>query len=454
MQQSNAANRIDRLPISRFHKVMLVAVSFAYFFEFADINTFATTAPKLIRLWGVTVDQVAYVTSLSFVGMFIGSLLGGWIADRFGRKPALTLTTLWFAGFSIATVFSWDIVSLGVLRVLTSAGLSAMTVVAVIYVSEMYPAALRGKYQAYAIVIGICGTPATNLVASLVVPINDWSWRLVYLWGGLGILFLLFVRHLTESPLWLESRGQTERADAVLRDIEARVSADTGALPAPAQPVAAEDLPKASMKILLEKKYLFPTILLSVMWITQTIGFFGYSSWAPTLLAKEGLSVEKSIFYVALTTVGAPLGCFLAAQVTDRFERKWCLVAFAVVIAVCGLFYGLTFNPVMIVAFGFLVNFFERGYTAVAYAYSPELFDTRARSLGTGLSYGLGRLSNAIGPLIIAALYTGAGYKSVFYFIAGTWLVGALTVGLFGPRTRRVSLATQPVGGTASPADA
>ena len=130
--------------------------------------------------------------------------------------------------------------------------------------------------------------------------------------------------------------------------------------------------------------------MLCVLWVTQTIGFFGYSSWAPTLLAQEGMSVEKSIFYVAITTVGAPLGCFLAALVTDRFERKWLLVIFGVIIALSGLFYGLTFNPIMIVAFGFLVNFFERGYTAVAYAYSPEVFDTRTRSLGTSFSYGLG----------------------------------------------------------------
>ena len=172
--------------------------------------------------------------------------------------------------------------------------------------------------------------------------------------------------------------------------------------------------------------------MLCVLWVTQTIGFFGYSSWAPTLLAQEGMSVEKSIFFVALTTVGAPLGCFLAAQITDRFERKWILVVFGAIIALSGLFYGLTFNPIMIVAFGFLVNFFERGYTAVAYAYSPEVFDTRTRSLGTSFSYGLGRLSNAIGPLIIAALYTGAGYQAVFFFIAGTWLFGAIVLALFG----------------------
>src|SRR6476469_4807504 len=447
VQTSNASHRLDRLPISKFHKIALVAVSFAYFFEFADINSFATTVPKLIKLWGVTINEIAYVTSASFVGMFFGSLIASWLADRWGRKKALVITTLWFSVFSLAAVFAWDILSLGVFRVLTSAGLSAMTVVAVIYVNEIFPSAVRGKYQAYAIVIGICGTPVTNLIASLVVPLSDWSWRLVYLWGSLGVLFLLFARYLKESPRWFESKGQFDKADAVLNEIEASVAAQKGPLPEPAPPAdyTPESKAKASLKLLLHKKYLVPTLVLCVLWVTQTIGFFGYSSWAPTLLAQEGMSVEKSLFFVAISTVGAPLGCFLAALVTDRFERKWLLVIFGVIIALSGLFYGLTFNPIMIVAFGFLVNFFERSYTAVAYAYSPEVFDTRTRSLGTSFSYGLGRLSNAIGPLVIAAIYTGSGYQSVFFFIAGTWLFGAIVLALFGANTRKARLAQAPV---------
>jgi putative MFS transporter len=436
MPSANALNRLNRLPISRFHKTTILAVSFAYFFEFADINSFSATAPKLIKLWGVTVNQVAYVTSLSFVGMFLGSIVASTIADRWGRKKALLATTLWFGVFSLAATFSWDITSLGVLRVLTSAGLSAMTVVAVIYVNELYPATSRGKYQAYAIVIGICGTPVTNLIASLVIPISTWSWRLVYLWGALGVLLVFFTRQLKESPRWYESRGEHDRADEVLKEIEERVAAEKGPLPEPAPPIQEAPATKAPLRLLLQKKYLLPTLLLTVLWVTQTIGFFGFSSWAPTLLAKEGFSVEKSVFYVALTTVGAPLGSYLAAVVTDRFERKWCLVAFGSVIALCGLLYGLTFTPVLIVVFGFLVNLFERGYTALAYAYSPELFDTRGRSLGTGVSYGLGRLSNAAGPLIVATLYNGSGYQSVFIFIAGTWMLGAVVLAIFGARTR------------------
>ena len=212
------------------------------------------------------------------------------------------------------------------------------------------------------------------------------------MWGSLGIVVLLFLRRLTESPRWHESRGEYDRADAVLREIEEQVAAEKGPLPDPAAPAPEKDVhvtraPLRLLLLLLQKRYLGPTLLLTILWVTQTIGFFGYSSWAPTLLAKEGFSVESSIFYVALTTVGAPLGSFLAAQVTDRFERKWCLVVFGTAIAICGLLYGLTFNPILIVVFGFLVNLIERGYTALAYAYSPELLDIRGRSLGTGVSY-------------------------------------------------------------------
>ncbi|MGW5331275.1 MFS transporter [Streptomyces bauhiniae] len=446
----NAANRLDRLPISRFHKTALIAVAFAYFFEFADINTFAITAPVIREQWGSDVNHIAYVTSLSFVGMFLGAVVAGGLADRLGRKRTLTLTTLWFTLWSFACVFAWDIWSLGVFRVLTSAGLSAMTVLAVVYISELFPAAKRGKYQAYAIVIGICGTPATNLIAFFVVPMSDWSWRLVYLWGSLGVLFLLFVRRIEESPKWLESRGRDDEAEAVLSRLERAAEAEHGPLPEAAEPTPRGPVVTPGLGMLKNKKFLYPTLLLSVLWVTQTIGFFGYSSWAPTLLAAEGVSVEDSIFYVALTTVGAPLGSFLAAMVTDRFERKWCLVVFGLVIAASGLLYGLTFTPVLVVVFGFLVNLFERGYTALAYAYAPELYDTNGRSLGTSIAYGLGRLSNAAGPLAIAGIYNGIGYRAVFMFIAGTWTVGAIVLALFGPATRRRRLAAQAAAETPS----
>ena len=127
---------------------------------------------------------------------------------------------------------------------------------------------------------------------------------------------------------------------------------------------------------------------------------------------------------------------YLAALVTDRFERKWLLVVFGSVIAVSGLLYGLTFNPILIVVFGFLVNLFERGYTALGLRLLTRALRHPRPVTGHLVSYGLGRLSNAVGPLIVAGLYTGADTRAVFLFIAGTWLFGAIVLALFGPRTR------------------
>ncbi|WP_246490542.1 MFS transporter [Brevibacterium oceani] len=428
--------------MTKIHFRIIVLIAVAYFFEFADINTFAATAPEIRRVWGLSVNSVAYITSISFVGMFIGSLIGGWIGDKWGRKTGLLLTTGWFSFFSLLTVIAWDGLSMGVLRFLTSAGLSAMTVIAVIYVNELFPAKVRGRYLAYAMVIGICGTPVTTFIASFIVPLSDDSWRLVYVWGALGGIVFIGFRSLVESPAWLESKGRITQAAAVLTELEHRIEA-TGAVIPPAASVVAE-LKKSHntpFRTLFQRKYTIPLIVLSLLWITQTVGFFGYSSWAPTLLADQGFAIEKSIFYVALTTVGAPLGSLLAALLTDRFERRWLLVIAGGVIGACGLLYGLTFSPVFIVVFGFLVNMFERAYTSLAYAYSPELFDTRTRSLGTGLTYGIGRLSNAAGPLIIAAIYTSHGYSSVFVFIAATWFFGALVLAVLGRSTRSQRLA-------------
>jgi putative MFS transporter len=428
---------LDRLPVASFHTFILAAVSFAYFFEFADTNTFAVVAPQLIKTWGISLETVAYITSVSFLGMFVGALVGGRLADRLGRHRGLIVSVTFFSICSLLNAAAWDALSLGIFRFLTGMGLSAMTIVTNTYIAEMFPSRVRGKYQALAIVIGILGTPATTWIARFVIPIDVWTWRIVFLWGAIGLVFLIFIPRLLESPRWLESVGRFADADAVLGRIEAQVSAEKGPLAEPALYAAAPQVRRLPLVELFSGRYLRRTLVLTVVWVTQTVGFFGYSSWAPTLLSQHGFNIESSLQYVALSTLGAPFGSYLASLIADRAERKWTLSGTGALIALSGLLYGMTFQPVLIVVFGLAVNCFERTYTSLAYAYSPELFPAEARATGTSVPYGIGRLSNIAGPLIISALFTSLGYQSVFVFIAATWLTGAIILGVFGPPTRR-----------------
>ncbi len=287
---------------------------------------------------------------------------------------------------------------------------------------------------------GLFGIPITSWVARFVVPLAPWAWRLVFVWGALGVVALIFVVRMVESPRWFEIRGRNAEADAVMAHIERETEAEKGELPPPKPAGSQEVVESVPYMELFKGRYLGRTTLLLAAWIFQTLGFYGFVSWVPTLLVQHGFSVVSSLTYTSIIALGAPLGAFIAAMIAERIDRKWSLAIISVVTAIFGLLYGATFQPVLIVVFGFLVTVAIQAFAPLLYAYSPELYPTEARASGTGLTYGVGRLANVAGPAIVSTLFLGYGYGSVFVYIAACWLIVAVAVGFFGPRTTQRSL--------------
>jgi len=438
-----AAARLDRLPVTAFHRRMMWVLGFVFFFDMADINTLSYASPAIMKYWNIPVSTIALFSSATFAGMFAGSLLGGIVSDRIGRKKALLLTTLFYGSFSLLNAFALDPVSLFTVRLFTGIGISAMTVVGIVYISEIYPAKLRGSFQGWIMTIGLVGVPSTAYVARAVVPLAVWGWRLIFVWGALGLLFPLFSGALEESPRWYENHGRFEEADEVLTRIEARVCMESGAPLPPVQqlvPVPSEQSGK--FRDLFNRVYLPNTAVLVFIWICLTMGFFGFTTWVPTLLVAHGFSLVHSLAWSSTMSLAAIPGAMLAGFFSDRWDRRWAITVIALLIAVCGAFYGLTFRVSFIVIFGFLVEMFLHTSMPYTYAYTAEAFPSAIRNRGTGLAYGAGRLANVVGPIIIAYVYGHYGYKSVFAYIVAAWVLVALAVGLFGHRSK--SLVEKP----------
>jgi MFS transporter, putative metabolite:H+ symporter len=435
MSVSHLAARLDRLPIGRFHRRVLYVLAVAFVFEFGDLNTFAYVAPALRQHLHLSVDNIAFVTSASFLGMFLGAVFGGKLADLLGRRRALLASVCFFSVFSLTNAAASGVPTLAAARLLTGVGLAAMTVAATTYVSETMPAARRGRMQAGVMAIGLAGIPIMSFAARGIIPIGTNSWRLVFVFGALGLLVLPWVARLPESPRWLLTHGRDARAETVLAGIERETEAEHGPLRLPDPTEVTPPAARTSYRVLLTGRLGRRTAMLAVAWIFQTLGFYGFVSWVPTLLASHGFSLVHSLTFTALTTLGAVPGALLAWPISDRFGRKAPIVFVAVGIAACGLAYGLTFNAVAIVLFGFCVNALIQTFAALLYAYTPEMYPTEHRNSGNGLVYGLGRLSNIVGPLIVAALFGSFGYQSVFVYIAACWAIVAVTVAVFGPRT-------------------
>ena len=132
------------------------------------------------------------------------------------------------------------------------------------------------------------------------------------------------------------------------------------------------------------------------VWMCQTLGFYGFMSWVPTLLAEHGFSIVRSLEQSSAMSIGAVPGAWIASRLSDRWERKSLIAIVAVVIATCGMSYGLSFRTTTIVIFGFLVAMGQQVFAALLYAYTPECFPTQVRNTGTGVSYGMGRLANGL----------------------------------------------------------
>lgn len=453
----HAALRLDRLSVSAFHRRTAALLAYVFFFELGDLNSFAYAAPALRQQWQLSIATIATITSASFVGMFIGAMTAGALSDHMGRKRALMLTTLWYSSMSLLNAFAWNVPSLFAARLLTGMGLSGMTVVAMTYIGEMFPSRVRGAFQARILMFGLIGIPATAYVARFAVPHADWGWRVIFLWGALAIFFPLLARRLEESPRWLEHWGRYEEAEQVLARVEREsnrgltrpenlvglrgpLSRDTPGdkgRPGPFGPGEHS----IGIKGLIRSGAGGRALLLISVWFCQTLGFYGFNAWVPTLLAEQGFSIIRTLEQSSAISIGAVPGAWIASLIADRWERKYLIALVAVLVGTFGMIYGLSFNTWIIVIFGFLVAMSQQVFAPMLYAYTAECFPTNARNTGAGLSYGIGRLGNAVGPLIVAFLFTTYGYRSVFAYIALCWVLVAFLILTFGPRMNQRTLA-------------
>jgi MFS transporter, putative metabolite:H+ symporter len=443
----NIANRMDRLPISSVHKRVIFVLAIAYFFEFSDLNTFSYAAPVIMKQWDLPMNVIATINASAFLGMFLGATLGGLLGDKVGRKKAIISGLVVLSIFSGVNALAWDVWSLAIARFATGVAASALLVNANTYIIEFFPKAARGKYQALAVGIGITGIPITGYVASLLIPMADYGWRFVFVWGALGIFALFGIVKLFEIPRWYEMKGQVNKAKAIIEQIEKVVASEKGPLAKPDPEVSVAKVTTGKMSDVFKGIYRKRTTILISVWILQTIAFYGFGSWVPTLLVSQGIDISHTLLYSTLITLGAPLGAFTGAMISDRFERKTNIIGASFFIAIAVFLFGATLNPVMIVVFGFLINYIERVFSSNLYTYTSELYGTEVRSFGQGLAYGMGRASNSVGPFLISFLYTGFGYLSVFILISVVWLLTAAAIS-FGPRTSKRSL--EEINGTQS----
>jgi putative MFS transporter len=435
---------MEALPMGSFHRRFIALVSLGGWFDFYDIYMMAYIGATLQNSGFLTLQQFSTVIAAGFLGMFTGTIIFGMGSDRMGRRSAFVAMLLIYSAFTLAGAFAPSAGWLIALRFFAGIGIGAELVVIDTYVSEMVPSGARGRYVAISQMTGFTAVPIVAILVRVLAPthflIDGWRWVMVI--GSMGAaLAWYFRRRLPESPRWLESRGRHAEAERIVAALESESlsgdSRDTTKSPISADGAAQE---RSSFVELWRPPYRRRTIMLVVFHALQTIGYYGFANWAPTFLLRRGVSLVHSLEYTMLIALVSPLGPALAVLTSDRLERKWAIVAMALLIAALGLGFAFWSAPVLIVASGALVTLCSNWFSALLHAYQSELFPTRLRATGVGFTYSWSRLSAVFSSLLIGAVLVRGGVGAVFTLLAAAMCGVALIIGLFGPRTNRIAL--------------
>ncbi len=433
----NIPNRLERLPMTNYQRRIFAIIASAWLVDQVDVALLTFLLGTIVVAFGLSPMQAGLLASMTFAGQFVGNIAAGLAADRYGRRSVFQVTMVVWGLASFLAAGAWSAGTLMFCRFLIGVGVGGEAPVAQAMVSELVPANVRGKYIAFMEGFWAVGYVLSGAISYFILPHLGWRWVFVVV-GSLSLVVLLVRRGMPESPRWLAERGRFDEADAVMRHMEIEVERHSGR---PLPPPAAFEVPQhvehsSSLATVFSREYAQRTTMAFGMWFFALIGFFGLNSWIAILLREHGFTILGSVGFVTLITTGGIPGFFTAAWMLERVGRKPTTALFLLASAAAAWLYGSSTDQTLLFASGFVMQFFMFGMWSCLYAYTPELYPTRARSTGAGLASAAGRLGAILGPVVVPMLVRLGGQAAAFEVGAAGFAIAAMLVLVLGVETR------------------
>ncbi|ATF16644.1 MFS transporter [Brevibacillus porteri] len=385
--------------MSKPYKKVFWAAGFGWMFDAMDVALLSFIMVALRQEWGLTGEEAGLLGTGNLVGMAIGAIVGGYLADRIGRKPVFLLTLILFGLASFASAFATGFATMLLFRFLMGLGLGAELPVASTLVNEFAPPEKRGSTVVLLESFWAVGWIAAAVISYFIIP--DYGWRVAVMIGALPVVYALFARRsIPESP---QFQKQTE------------------------------NIPIATLLT----SHRTETITLWVVWFAIAFSYYGMFLWMPSILVDKGFTMIKSFQYVLIMTLAQLPGYFAAAYLVEKWGRKWTLATFLFMTGVMAFAFGQSSGTTELLVTGAFLSFFNLGAWGALYAYTPENYPTPLRATGSGMASGVGRIGSIIAPYLVG-YYSSHHYSYTFIFSVFTavLIVGTIVLLMCGRETK------------------
>ncbi|MBA5865456.1 MAG: MFS transporter [Nitrospira sp. CR1.3] len=452
--------RLDRLPWSRWHWMVVTALGVTWFLDGLEVTIVAALGPVLTHAatLHLSASEVGLTASAYLAGSVLGALIFSYLTDRQGRKKWFLITLGLYLVATVLTAFSWNLASFMCFRFLTGAGIGGEYAAINSAVDELIPARYRG-HAGLAIngswwLGSAIGALLTLVLLNPVIFPEDIGWRLCFIFGTvLGVGIALVRRAIPESPRWLMTRRRTEEAEAVVSQIERQIAETQGAwdLPAVQEPMTLRACHAATVATVareLFRSYPRRTWLCLSLMITQSFLYNAVSFTFPLLLTKYyGLSAGRIGLYLLPFACGNFLGPLLLGRFFDTIGRKP-MISFSY--AMAGLLLGMTgylfrqgsLTLAAHMAVWSAIFFFASAGASAAYLTVSEVFPLEIRAMAIAFFFVTAQGAAVVAPWLYGSFIESSS-TSVFYgylLIAVMMLTGALAELLWGVKAERQPL--------------
>lgn len=432
--------RLDGAQWSRLHTTILIALGAGWLFDSFEVQMFSSAVGPLGDHFHASVTARDVVLAVWLVGILIGALVGGRLADRFGRRRLFVATLVWYATFTVATGLAPSLGAVYGLRFLAALGVGAEYSIVNAAIAEFMPARVRGRANAVVMNFWPTGAVAAGLLAYFVLDTlalgSATSWRYLFVLGGVvALVVLYFRRRIPESPRWLVSQGRVSEAEAIVSDLEASVPTQGGLAISPGD---ADALGLRAAMAELVRHYPGRLALGAALDLAEAFGYYGiFALLSVVVLPRVHISQAHIPLFYIVGNIGALAGGLAMTTFFDRLGRR----------ATVSLFYAAAAGGVGLLALAtssgsaawvtvaFVVsNGLATAAWTSAYPTFTELFPTHLRGAGVGASVAVGRIGAIVGTLALPAIATDIGATASYLLVVAFWLMGLTAMAVYSLR--------------------
>lgn len=443
------AARMERLPITGFTWRVVVLGSLAWVIESLSIGALGVVLPILKPLWTLGAGSVGMLAISSTIGIVIGLIPAGYLADGYGRKSVLFWGILEYGGFTLLSAASPSYAWLVAFRFLSGLGMGAVFPLPYALISEFVPKHRRTLFNGIMDSSLSAGYFIAPLLGLLVLPhfAPNLAWRGFMCLSGLPVVFALIIRrYLPESPRWLSRHGHADRAFHVLSLMEAKARRkDHRQILAPveASRLPAKTAPPTATGILgpWHRPLVRRTVVLAAAASGTFFMFYIVMTYLPLFFFREGFSFAASLRFTALITAAAIPGKLLNGLLGETIGRKWMYVIFMGIAGLAAIFFGLARTPSLMLAYGALMSFFGTGTFPVLKMSYAEQYPTPLRTTGAATVETIGRfLGGVVGPYAFPTLIAAVGLGRGFDLVSLVALISVAITLAYGQESKQASL--------------